>query len=200
MEHAGQSELFHQLVKSAIALGATDAKLISTALIPIEDEVLEMCRKPHCNGFGKSANCPPHTLKPSEFREFIKAYDHALLFKIDVPLDVMLSDKQSEAFRKIYEIASKVETEARQNGLERSRGYAAGSCKPVFCKDHNACRALEKKGSCRFPDVARPSMESVGMNVLKLLSNAGWEIQMMTGHGLADPPADVVLSGLVILA
>jgi predicted metal-binding protein len=194
-----ESALFAQLLEQAEHLGASGAKLIPAALICVEDKVLDMCQKPFCNGYGKSANCPPHTMKPWEFREVLKSYAHALIFKIDVPQQVMLSDDRHDAFRKIYEIAAKLEARAKDAGLVKSRGYAAGSCKPVFCRDHKACQALKDRQRCRMPDLARPSMEAVGINVMKLVTDAGWEIQQIDKQTQIGTVPNVVLSGLVIL-
>jgi len=196
-----KSPLEHRLEilkKKALGFGADDAKLISADRIRIEDEVLEMCKKPFCDGFGKSANCPPHTMTPARFREFIKQYTYAIVFKIDVPVEDMMSEKRNTAFRKIYEIASNLETEAKSSGFELSRGYAAGSCKPVFCKEHKVCQALIDK-TCRNSFLARPSMEAVGMNVMKIIQEAGWEIKPI--HSDSNPASftKIVLSGLVLL-
>jgi predicted metal-binding protein len=193
------SNVLETLKQRAVGLGASDAKIIPTAMISIEDEVLEMCKKPLCDGFGKSINCPPHTMKPWEFREVIKHYEYALIFKLDIPQEVMLSEKQPEVFRKVYEIASKLEIQAFRVGLKQSLGFAAGSCRPVFCREHKMCQALKEKDGCRYPETARPSMEAVGMNVMKLVKNAGWEIQMINEQTEPDSVPNVVLSGLVIL-
>jgi predicted metal-binding protein len=61
MNHLSSS--IKRLSQRAINFGASDAKVIPLDLVAIEDEVLEMCKKPHCDGYGKSFNCPPHTMK-----------------------------------------------------------------------------------------------------------------------------------------
>ena len=194
------SSCIKKLSQRAIDFGASDAKVIPLDLIAIEDEVLEMCKKPHCDGYGKSINCPPHTMKPEEFREFVKQYGHAVVFKIDVSIEDMMSEKRNDAFRMIYEIASRLETVAQDKGLEHSRGFAAGSCKPVFCRAHKVCQALSNMNSCRNPSSARPSMEAVGINVVKLIRDAGWEIQAIDKDTNPESISNVVLSGSVLVA
>ena len=88
----------NKLRETAMDLGAGDAKIIPAHLIPVEDAVLEMCKKPLCAGFGKSVNCPPHTMPPKEFRELVKEYEYALVFKIDVPTEIMMSNKKDDTF------------------------------------------------------------------------------------------------------
>jgi predicted metal-binding protein len=194
-----ETTYMNQLRADAVDLGASDAKIIPSHLIPVEDDVLEMCKKPLCFGFGKSINCPPHTMKPKAFREFLQGYGHALVFKIDVSVEIMMSDKKEDAFRMIYDIGSALENLAIEHGCEQPKAYAAGSCKPVFCREHDVCQALKKKEACRYPDLARPSMEAVGMNVMKIMKAVGWDIKPI-GEG-SDPVEvkNVVLSGLVLL-
>lgn len=92
---------FVKLQKRALDLGASDAKIIPVDGIPVEDEVVEMC-KPHlCKGFGKSANCPPHVMGPGQAREWIEKYETALFFKIDVSPQILLSEDRFETFKSI---------------------------------------------------------------------------------------------------
>src|SRR4030067_3876625 len=74
--------------QEAITLGASDSKIITTDMIPIDDRVALKCRIPPCFGYGTSINCPPHTVKPSEFRELVKEYKHAVFLRLDVKPNV----------------------------------------------------------------------------------------------------------------
>jgi len=68
----------------AISLGATDAKIVTTSVIQVDERVTLKCRIPTCFGYGTSANCPPHTITPSEMRGLIQRYDHAIFLKLAV--------------------------------------------------------------------------------------------------------------------
>ncbi|MFC1830244.1 DUF2284 domain-containing protein [Thermodesulfobacteriota bacterium] len=193
------STFLEELKKSALELGANDAKIISTDMISIQDEIIELCQEPLCEGFGTSINCPPHAMKPAEFREAIQQYQNALLFKTDVSPEILLSEKRHEAFRKIYEIVTQLEILSIQGGYSQSRGLAAGSCKPVFCPDYE-CQALIDGASCRYDDLARPSMEALGINVFKLIEDVGWEIHHLASESDPAPAPGGVLAGLVLVA
>ena len=185
--------------QDALAMGANDAKIIATDIISIQDEIIEMCRDPLCEGFGTSINCPPHAMQPVRFREEIRQYPNALLFKTDVDPEILLSEKRHAAFRRIHEIVTQLESLCRDAGYSRSKGLAAGSCKPVFCPDYD-CQALIDGSSCRYDALARPSMEALGINVFKLIENVGWEIHRLTRE---SDPASVpggVLAGMVLVA
>lgn len=188
-----------ELKRNALELGANDAKIISTDIIAIQDEIIELCQEPLCEGFGTSINCPPYAMKPAEFREEIKQYQHAILFKTDVSPETLLSENRHEAFGKIHEIVTQLESLSIQGGYSESRGLAAGSCKPVFCPDYE-CQALIDGASCRYDDLARPSMEALGINVFKLIEDVGWEIHHLTSESDPVSVPGGVLAGLVLVA
>lgn len=184
----------------ALELGADDAKVLPVDAVAVEDEVLAMCRKPHCDGYGKTVNCPPHTMQPAEFRNYMKRFQSAVVFKTNVPVDAMMAHgSRNKAFFKIYDIAAKLEKAARESGFAVSEAYGAGSCKPVFCGGHKACRALDADQACRHPDLARPAMEAVGMNVMKVVREAGWTIENIDQNTHPDAVSNVVLAGMVFI-
>jgi predicted metal-binding protein len=190
---------FVKLQKEALELGASDAKIIAADGIRVEDEVVEMCKAHLCKGYGKSANCPPHVMGPGQAREWIARYETALFFKIDVSPKVLLSEDRFKTFKSVYMIASKLEASARDEGFPHAMGLAAGSCKPVFCKDRG-CDALADEGECRYPSLARPSMEAVGINVFTLSRDAGWDIHKILKDSHPEEVPKGMLAGLVLLS
>jgi predicted metal-binding protein len=188
----------NELKKKVTKIGVSYATIIDTAIIPIEDAIIEYCKKPLCASYGKSAHCPPHAPKPAEARKLLKSFQKALLFKLGVATKVLMTDESNEAFRKIYEIASELEAAAQKAGFVRTKGLAAGSCLPVFCKK-NKCQVVEEGKKCRFPSLARPSMEAVGINVFKLVQDVGWEIQPITRDTDPDSIPGGILTGLVLV-
>jgi predicted metal-binding protein len=189
---------FVKLQKKALELGASDAKVISVDRIPVEDEVVEMCKAHLCQGYGKSANCPPHVMGAGQAREWIEKYETALFFKIDVSPQVLLSEDRFETFKTVYMIASKLEASARDEGFPLAKGLAAGSCKPVFCKGR-ACDALTDEGECRYPSLGRPSMEAVGINVFTLSKDVGWDIHTILKESDPEEVPKGMLAGLILL-
>lgn len=82
------------LLELATHSGATDAKVISTVNILIEDRLADICKETRCESYGCSKSCPPYVAGPSMFREWIKTIDHAIVLKIDVPLEILLSERE----------------------------------------------------------------------------------------------------------
>ena len=58
---------------------------------------------------------------------------------------------------------------------------------------------IEKDKECRFPSLARPSMEAVGINVFKLMQDVGWEIQPITKDTDPDSIPGGILAGMVLV-
>jgi predicted metal-binding protein len=182
----------------ALDLGASDARIISRDLLPIEDDVVDMCRAPRCEGYDQSANCPPRVMGPEAARQWLSSYRWAVLFKVDVTPELLVSPERFHAFRKIYTLASALECLSQAAGYPASRGLAAGSCKPVFCKDL-PCQALPREGVCRYPYLARPSMEALGINVFQLCKEVGWEIHPILRNTDPKGVPSAMLAGLVVV-
>lgn len=189
--------------EQALAMGASRAAIIKTADIPVEDRVVLKCQVPRCFGYGVSANCPPHTLKPAELRNYLKDYSYAVFFTKDVPPDVIVRDKTTikdrvAAYKEIYQIVSKLESMAFYDGHYLAFGFGAGSCRHTFCSQQESCLAIEGK-KCRFSLLSRPSMEAVGIDVYRLSAQTGWDIYPIgSGAKACDVPKGV-LAGIVIV-
>ena len=185
--------------QKAIELGASDAKIISPDMISIEDEIIEMCKAPLCEGYGKSANCPPHVMRPTEASVWIQGFHAAVVFKIDVAPELLLSNERFDSFREVYVISAGLEAFSQDRGYLLSRGLAAGSCRPVFC-NNIACAALTDEKQCRYPSLARPSMEALGINVFQLAKNLGWEIHPLLRDSDPKDAPTAMLAGLVLVS
>ena len=80
-----------KLVRKAVEWGASAARVLPAREIVIEEGIVALCQNPPCRGFGRSAHCPPHAPPPADVRKLIRKYQSALLFKIDVPTEILLS-------------------------------------------------------------------------------------------------------------
>jgi len=187
-----------RLKEMAVRFGASDARIVTTDMIPIEDQIVEMCREPICECYSMSANCPPHVMKPKEARKWILFYEVALLFKIDVSPRILFSEESFDVFRKIYVICSELENFSYELGYVRSKGLAAGSCKSVFCRNI-PCEALLNGGKCRYPSLGRPSMEALGINVFRLVKDVGWKIYpILRNSNPKDVPSAMLAGALLV--
>lgn len=179
-------EGLQSLLRTALDMGATDARVISADTIVVDPGLAEMCSNPKCINYALSRSCPPHVAGPEWFREQLESLTQAIVFKIEVPSEILYSTQNLELFQLLHEIAASVDHAARGMGFSSARGYAGNSCKKVFCHDFLECRALYGDGECRNPDRARASMSGFGVNVTKLYEAAGWPLkdyERETGEG-----------------
>jgi len=198
IQDSGLSASLMRLRKTAVELGADDVRIISTDGIPIEDRIVEMCRKPPCECYSMSANCPPHVMKPSKARKWMLSYEAALLFKMDVSPRILFSEESLDAFRKTYVVCTGLESLSREMGYARSKGLGAGPCKSVFCRDI-PCAVLVDGGKCRYPSLARPSMEALGINVFRLVKDVGWKIYPILRNSNPEDVSSAMLAGLLLV-
>ena len=185
---------FNFLKDLALELGATEAKIVPTNEIVVENRVVLKCRI-GCNKYGKTLMCPPYAPSVEEFRKSLNEYNYALVFKIKSQAEAtpeiakLLSKKQDdpsltsemkEQLRNFWdswktdkkELLQKIislEKAATTKGYTLALGFTTGSC--VICDE---CNLKEK--ICLYPTEARLSAQAVGINVLQTLENVGMPI------------------------
>jgi len=195
----------------AIELGATDAKIISTDMVLIDERVRAKCLYPTCRRYGTNANCPPYAMDLDQLRKVVNNFRYAIFTKIEVPPELIAGpnvriigprgrEKRLWASYQIknHEIVSKIEAEAFYDGYYLAVGFADGSCKIAFCPNLE-CSSLVPGQGCRHPLRARPSMEGVGMNAFLMAAKVGWDVYPI---GRCSDPAEVphgTMLGLVLI-
>ncbi|MBR9982732.1 MAG: DUF2284 domain-containing protein [Desulfatitalea sp.] len=187
------------LVTYARRIGASDAVIVTTRDIVVEDRFAAFCRQPRCEQYGRSIRCPPHTAGPAGFQKWAAEHPRALFFKIDVPSATLFSNERRQIFQLLQETAAAIEHKALQTGFRKALSFAGGSCKAIFCQAHPDCAALTAPAQCRHPQVARPSMSGFGIDVAKLFATAGWAMQWEARHGDGTTTPMANVSGLVLL-
>jgi predicted metal-binding protein len=190
---ANQEIDFEFLRKRALELGASDAKIIPTNSVVVEDRVVLKC-KVGCNNYGKTLACPPYTPSAEEFRKIVAEYSYALFIKFtskaeaDLDLQKNLSKAETDSSvsndikektarfwaawkedkRKMLTAVVSLEKEAMRKGYSLAISFISGHCQ--LCEKCN----LETR-ICAHPELARYSEDAVGVNVRKTAKNAGIE-------------------------
>jgi len=187
------------LIQDAQKSGASEAEIISTRDIIVDNHLADLCREPRCENYGLSKSCPPHVSGPSVFKKQLEKFNQAIFFKIDVPSEILYSSERREVFQLLHEIAAGIEKSAVKMGFASAQAYAGGSCKKIFCHDHGDCLALSEEGKCRNPQYARPSMSGFGIDVAKLFKTSGWTMNWIT-HDTDSPSTKMAnVCGLVLI-
>lgn len=196
MEDSGRIE---RILIHAASLGTSVVGIIEPWQVPVDDKFINFCKEPRCPGYGSSMSCPPHVKGPNWFRKYLTTFDRVLVFRFDVPTSVLLSDERHQVTRLIHETAAEIERFAMATGYPRAHGFAAGSCKQVFCNQYLECRVLAKGGSCRNPDQARQSMSGLGVDFQKLTRTLGWEMETITSITNPQKTPFGMMVGMVLL-
>ena len=189
----------------AIELGATDAKVITTDTIIIDERVRAKCTYPKCPGYGTNANCPPYAMSLDQVRKVVNNFGYGILIKLEVPspdtagVEAREKNLSGPYNRKIAEIIAKIEAQAFYDSYYLAVGFGFGTCKSIFCPDTD-CRALVAGQSCPHHLKARSSMEAVEMDCFSMAANVGWDIYPI---GRETSPEEVPYGlrlGLVLIA
>jgi len=191
-----------RLLARAGQLGASAAATLPATALVVEDRFAALCAAPHrCPSYGLAPGCPPHALKPSNFRELLVAFHQLLVFKIDCPLAALRGPERLVIARRIHFIAATLEAEALAGGWARAMGLAAGSCKELFCPQQAPCLVLGQGLACPHGDHARPSLSALGVNFALLATAVGWSYEKIEAQTTAsEEPVMTLMAGLVLLA
>lgn len=110
-----------------------------------------------CPAYNKSLCCPPNCPAPDETKKIIADYKLGLLIHFGGGVSVTKT-------------IVKIEREIFLNNYYKVISFGAGPCR--LCK---ACPGTE----CKFPQIARPSMEGCGIDVYATARNNGFPINVL---------------------
>ena len=190
-----------QLTREAIKLGATSAALISSKDIQIREDLAALCKGEYvCPKYGLAASCPPHVEGPAAFRKWQAQSKYAITVKIELPAAVMFSDERQGVMQLLHQVVAGVEQKAVEAGFEKSKAFAGGSCKALFCDDQENCCVVADNKPCRHVEVARPSMSGFGIDVTRMMISSGWPAQKAERSASTDKDATSWVAGLIMLA
>jgi predicted metal-binding protein len=159
-----------EIVQAAIELGAKKAKIVSPRRVVTAHWVRWKCCY-GCSGYQSNLMCPPYTPLPAETRQMLDQYKRAVLF---------------EAGRgQPKKIAVALENKLFLRGFYKAFGMGAGPCK--ICKE---CAFQE---GCRKPELARPALESCGIDVFATARRHGFSINVVRDENDAQHYFGLVL-------
>ena len=189
------------LIREAKRLGASDCAIISSKEILVKDDLAALCNGVHpCPNYGLAASCPPKVEGPVEFRKWQTQSDSSITVKIELPTSIMFSDSRKGVMQLLHEIVAAVEQKAIEIGFGKSKAFAGGSCKELFCNDQEKCCVVTENTPCRHIESARPSMSGFGIDVTRLMISSGWSALKAKDTNLSDKDAVSWVAGLILLA
>jgi predicted metal-binding protein len=208
-----------ELEKFALDNGASRAKIFPAASVAIDERVRMKCQIPLCPHYGRTLTCPPNVPTVEEFRKTLSLYKKAIMVQTTSPLvNPMESyDKEEvkeffkspgkggkkkreekteapndfgnvrDAAKKLHKLINEVELKAMSMGFPYALGLIGGEC--MLCTE---CVGVGSSEGCRRPFEARPSLEGVGIDVIRTSQKAGLPFE-------CPPKKEIVWSGLVLI-
>jgi len=173
-----------RLVNAAKDLGADEAKVIDAKEIVVDRRVRLKCLVPLCASYGRNLMCPPNLISVDEFASTLRLYSKALILQIEADCDstdksdACLNNRSCDDLEaitgvpewkgKLHRLVNRLETIAFKEGFYLAAGLTGGDC--GLCSE---CVGPQSGEPCRHPFEARPSMEAMGIDVMKTCEKAG---------------------------
>jgi len=157
-----------ELSRFARKLGLKTCLEFDAGLLAPEQRIREFCFENRCGNYGNNYMCPPHIGSLKEIRTRLKKFQQGVLLQYSRALDVA---NDGEGLRQtkldFHSKVLQVEGFLRNEGLGHLWGMIGGNCE--LCE---VCKA-ETGETCRYPERARPSLESLAIDVVGLLEKFG---------------------------
>ena len=184
-----EEEKLAQIVVTVMSLGASEAKIIDAKDIVVDKRVRLKCMVPICSDYNRHMMCPPNLMPVEEFADIVGLYKKALIVQVEADVDssdkssaslnkelcssLETSTKTNEWEKKLHRLVNKVETHAFKEGFYLAAGFIGGSC--GLCQE---CVDPRSGNLCRHPFEARPSMEAMGVDVVRTCKNVGLPLHL----------------------
>lgn len=148
-----------EIQEICLAQKATGSVFIDPASISMAHWTLFKCRY-GCPSYNKNLCCPPYAPSLAETKEIIGEYTVALLvyFTGEVSVSPAMAEIERDVFLKNY---------------HKVIGFGAGPC--IICPE---CTL----DCCRFPHLARPSMEACGIDVYGTVRQNALSLDVLTSR------------------
>ena len=153
-------------IEKALEMGAHQGKLIGADQIVTAHWVRLKCQY-GCAAYGMNLACPPFSPDVQYTRQLLKEYQKGLL------LTFLAEGGEEYTVRKqMKKAVAHIERMLFLEGYYSAFGMSSGQC--------NLCRRCDVTQPCRFPQVARPSMEACGIDVFGTLCAAGIPLDIVS--------------------
>ena len=185
-------EKYVKLIKEK---GADDARIVNARDIPQDPRVLLKCSSPKCPFYGISGSCPPHcTGSFQTAKEYMAAYNWVIVYRVNIPgqgreyvtgpglLEQIKTEEGRHRLasmqRYAWHMGDTVESAAYYDGHYFAINCHFGPCLTSLCEGFEHCQEI-KTGVCRFPTLAKPSVEQTFcVDFIKLAVRLGWNHYM----------------------
>ncbi|GEM_PF-565539 len=153
------------LADAAVQMGYRRAHLIWTQDVVFDSRTRMKCLQNTCTHYGQNFMCPPRLPAVEEYREVCGKFRIALLVQDESDLPAGLTaDLIDQRFKTMscqnLKHLSRLEQQAFRLGFPFAFSAGGGACK--LC---DPCKARLGEAHCAHPELARPSMEAIGIDI-----------------------------------
>jgi predicted metal-binding protein len=146
---------YESLIQYAKTLGASDAKLMDADAVKFDPRSLLKCTF-GCNRYGKFWTCRPNIgITSDQFKDALERYSTAIVIKCEEP-------------RIAQDVTLAIEKKAM---MEYGAVYSFALVLCVLCEE---CAFPDP---CRFPHLARPAMDALGVDIGKTVEPLGFRVE-----------------------
>ncbi len=149
--------------------GAAYCKVIPASDVVTAEWVRLKCQF-GCGAYGTRLTCPPFSPTPSLMKSALGDFSKAIFVVFKVSGTV--SERRRR--RQTRKILAALERDLFLDGYYSSFAMAFGPC--------NLCATCDLTSECRYPDLARPSMEACGIDVYATAWKAGFPLSVVRSH------------------
>lgn len=165
----------------AQSIGFSQTRLFLANNIIIDERVRMHCQINLCGNYANNLMCPPFLPTLSEVRMLISKYTFALLVQLNHSIpsksDPLTQQIYTDTVLKLADMLINLERKAFGSGFRLALALGAGECK--LCP---TCVAQDGHKQCFKPGLSRPSMEGMGIDVLKTCQSAGLAMDFVEGE------------------
>jgi len=155
--------------------GYTDFKWIDPQDIVVSQWVRMKCTF-GCGNYGKNASCPPNTPSVADCRQFISEYRTVALFHFEKRVDKP-EDRHTWSSG-VNQALLKLERAVFLAGYQKAFLFFMDSC--CICPE-----CTGKRTACKNPRAARPSPESMAVDVFTTVRKYGYPIEVLSEYDQA---------------
>jgi len=152
--------------------GAEDCRWIPGDQVQVRQWVRFKCMF-GCDSYGRKGTCPPEVPSVAECRSLFKEYDHILVMRLSAKLDA--PEDRKEWSRKKNAKLLQLEKMVFFDGYHKAFLLEMDECR--ICKECSASRV-----ECEKPHLARPSPESLGVDVFSTVRSLGFPIDVLSEY------------------
>ncbi len=164
--------LISSILKDARSSSITTALEIDPRMLVPKPWVREYCYTNECGKYGKHYMCPPLIGSLEETDKRLRDFKRCILLQYSKKLSTNQDFNELESTKTEFHLKIlQLENLLSSKGIPSAWGLMGGSCS--LCPTCNA----ETNQPCLYPAQARPSPESMGIDIITLLDKLGIDSQ-----------------------